>query len=231
MNTNLTDLFIKTLNKTLEFKLGLDIYEYTINQKQDNWRDFEAELDVNYPIKGTEVTFSKEIFASWTDSYDNHIIVNPEKNMSSMDITGELTNEPFRHREMSFIYLFTILEDFGNSIIKITNNSYYKTDIENGKSWHSKVNKYAKDSGKDMKEGFAFPFGLDKSVIDEKFITLFLDLKQKRNSIVHELIYPESEYFNTDIDSLIVLICYLYHINDVTKSKIKHYPWYDYDND
>lgn len=224
----ITDIFNRTISQVIKLKLGLDIYEYTIDNRISNYRNFEAELDVDYPIKGTEVKFSSEIFSRWRNTYDNYKIVNDEKDLSSMDITDELSSEPFRHKEMTFVYLFTILEDFGNSLIEKVNTSYYIKEIQAGKSWHSKVNKYFKAGGGDLVLGFATPFNLQRSDIDEKFVNLFYDLKQKRNSIVHELTYPDIENFKTDIQSLIILVCYLYHINDQTKAVTKFYPWYDY---
>lgn len=230
---SITDIFNRTISQVIKLKLGLDIYEYTIDNRISNYRNFEAELDVFYPIKGTEVKFSSDIFSKWRNTDDNYKIVNDEKDLSSIDITDELSFEPFRHKEMIFVYLFTILEDFGNSLIEKVNTPFYIKEIQEGKSWHSKVNKYAKtDDRRDLVLGFATPFNLQRADIDEKFVNLFYDLKQKRNSIVHELTYPDIWNFKTDIQSLIILVCYLYHINDQTKAVTKFYPWYDYnDND
>ena len=225
----ITDIFKRTISQAIKFKLGIDIYEYTIDDRISNFGNFEAELDVDYPIKGTEVKFSSDVFSKWRNTYDNYKIINDEKDLSSMDITDELSSEPFRHKEMAFVYLFTILEDFGNSLIEKVNNPFYIKDIKEGKSWHSKVNKHAKIAGRDLVLGFATPFNLQCSDIDEKFVNLFYDLKQKRNSIAHELTYSGIQNFKTDIQSLIILICYLYHINNPTiKVETKFYPWYDY---
>ncbi|WP_139362070.1 hypothetical protein [Hymenobacter sp. CRA2] len=224
-------IFDRTITQAIKLKLGLDIYEYIINDKNSNFVNFEAELDVDYPIKGTEVRFSAEIFSKWRNPYNNDLIVDTQKDLASTDITSELSAEPFRHKEMIFIYLFTLLEDFGNSLVEKVNNTYYTGVIQDGKSWHSKVNKHAKNDGRDLVAGFGLPFNLQRSDIDEKFVDLLYELKQKRNSIAHELKYPDIHSFKDDIKSLIVIICYLYHINDITKSPVKIYPWYDYDQD
>jgi hypothetical protein len=224
----ITDIFNRTISQVIKLKLGLDIYIYTINDRILNFRNFEAELDVDYPIKGTEVKFSADTFSKWRNIYDNHKIVNDKKDLLSNDITDELSSDPFRYKEMTFVYLFTILEDFGNSLFEKVNNHLYVQNIQEGKSWHSKVNKDSKIPGKDLVLGFATPFNLQRTDIDEKFVNLFYELKQKRNSIAHELKYPEIDDFQTDIQSLIIIICYIYHINDPTKSATKFYPWYDY---
>lgn len=222
------DIFNRTISQVIKLKLGLDIYEYTIDERISNFRNFEAELDEDCQIKGTEITFSTDIFSDWRNTYDNNKIINVEKDLSSTDITDELSSEPFRYKEMTFVYLFTILEEFGNSLIEKVNATYYIQEIQKGKSWHSKVNKHSKIEGRNLVLGFAAPFNLQGTDIDEKFVNLFYELKQKRNNIAHELTYPRIDDFQTDIQSLIIIICYLYHINDLTKSSTKFYPWYDY---
>ena len=224
------DIFDRTISKAIKLKLGLEIYEFTSNKLISNYVDFEEELEVNYPIKGTEVKFSINAFLKWSETTQNISIVNSKKDLSSIDITNEIVTEPIRHKEMLFVYLFSILEDYGNSLIEVVNSVYYtKEIIKHGKSWHSKVNQFAKAKGEDLVTGFAMPFNLQKEDVSEKFVNLFYGLKEKRNRIVHKLQYPEIENFYTDVQSLIVIICYLYHINDKTKSPVKFYPWYDYD--
>lgn len=225
------DIFERTISQVIRLKLGLDIYEYVIDEKISGFRNFEAELDLDYPIKGTEVKFSEDAFSKWSSIYDNHKIVNEEKDMASMDITDELASEPFRYKEMTFVYLFTLLEDFGNSLVEKINNPFYVGEIQSGKSWHSQVNRLAKNKGKDLVLGFATPFNLDRTEVSEKFVDLFYSLKQTRNSIAHELHYPEIREFKKDVQSLILLICYLYHINDTDKLPMKLYPWHDYNAD
>jgi len=224
------EMFTRTMNRVLRLKLGLDIYDYTLKKQLENYRELEAELDVNYPIKGTAVRFSSDSFIKWTSTSDNYKIVDDNKDMSSIDITDAQASEPFRYKEMTFVYLFTVLEDFGNSIISLVNNNFYTSEIQKGKSWHSKVNKYAKADGKDLVKGFADPFNLQKIDIDEKYVNLLFNLKQTRNSIAHELQYPEIDNFKTDVHSLIIMICYLFHINNPAKSTISVYPWPDYNN-
>ena len=118
------DIFDRTISKAIKLKLGLEIYEFTSNKLISNYVDFEEELEVNYPIKGTEVKFSINAFLKWSETTQNISIVNSKKDLSSIDITNEIVTEPIRHKEMLFVYLFSILEDYGNSLIEVVNSVY-----------------------------------------------------------------------------------------------------------
>lgn len=226
----LNELFTKSINRILKFKLGLESFEYKNDQLLTNWREYEAELEINYPIKGTQLTLSDEVFRKWKNQYNNNLIINSEKDISSFDITDELADEPFKYKEMTLVYLFTILEDFGNSIIELVNNQYFKNEIQNnGKSWHSKINKYQLEKGNDLTKNFADVFNLKKEDIYPKFVNIFYELKNKRNSIAHELHYPDKANFHKDVEAIIIIMSYIYIINDKPKSELKIYPWYDYD--
>ena len=62
---NLKEIFSDIIERVLRFKLGLDIHEYKNDQLRVNWRDLEDELEIDYPIKATEVKFGKELFSKW----------------------------------------------------------------------------------------------------------------------------------------------------------------------
>lgn len=228
-NEKLKELFESTIDTVIKFKLGLDVYQYQEDKHLKNYRDFEEELAINYPIKGTKVAFGREILSNWKSIFHNHLIINSNKLLDSSDITETLSWNPFPQEQMVLVYLFTILEDFGNSIVEIVNPSLHKTLMENDRSWHGPVNKHARSNGQDLVKKFAEPFQLERSDVDEKFVELLFDLKQKRNSIAHEMRYPENNKFETDFESLIILICYIYHINDPEKEDISYFPWHDWE--
>lgn len=185
----LRDLFEKTIDQAIKLKLGLDIFRYQENKHIVNSREFTAELAVNCPIRGTGVAFGSEIFSNWGILYDSNSIINSEKLIESGEITEELKWQRLPQDEMVIVYLFTMLEDFGNSIMKIVNPNLYGEYQSKDRSWHSGVNKYKKEKGKDLLVEFAEPFGLNTSDVDGKLVDLFYDLKQKRNKIAHELSY------------------------------------------
>jgi len=225
----LKNLFEQTITNVIKLKLGIDVYEYLFDYKRREYRNFESELDNDNSIRGTQVRLNTRLFDEWEAAKDNNSLVNDRMLISSIDITSELVDEPFRYKEMSLVYLFTILEDFGNSVVEIVNNQYYSEKITGEqKAWHSGVNPFAKSKGKNLADAFAKPFALTANDIDKKFVTLLYELKEKRNRIAHTLTYPGGNNYHNDLKSIIVLMCYLYHINDTTKSDIIIYPWDDY---
>ena len=113
--------------------------------------------------------------------------------------------------------------------MEIVNPSQHEEYREKDRSWHSGMNKYAKKRGDDFVQKFADPFLLERSSIDQKFVDLFYGLKEKRNSIAHTLSYPDSSKFKTDMESLFILICYVYHINDPLKEDVNYFPWNDWE--
>ena len=228
-NEKLRELFENTIDAAIKLKLALDVYRYQEEKHLINYSDFEEELSINYPIRGTGVIFNTEIFANWKSSYNNANIINSEKLIESSEVTETLAWKPLAQNQMVIVYLFTMLEEFGNSIMEIVNPIEHARFATSGKSWHSGVNRYAKQRGLDLVLKFGEPFNLGRNDVDQKFVDLFYDLKQKRNSIAHELIYPEGSKFETDFESLLILICYLFHINDPLKEDVSYFPWHDWE--
>ena len=224
MKKPLFNIFASTISNVLRFQLGLEIYEYLKEENLENYREFEFELDSKKnPIKAIEVNFSSQIFDDWENSSQNRLIVKTDKDISADEITGELAGQPFKHKEMTFVYLFSILETYGNSIAQ-TVNTKFSNEAKLERSWHSGINRYSK---KDLRHEFAKSFNLNRVDVDIKFVNLFLELKEKRNTIAHSLKYPEINFFKKDIQSLIIIMCYLYHINDPSKEAVKFHPWQD----
>lgn len=222
----LKQLFEKTMTSVIEFRLGLSTFEYENKQLLENWRKFENELDEkNNPINGIEVKINGEDLQKWGEEICNDAII-LERAIERGGITTTLAGEPFRYEEMSFVYLFSILEDFGNSILKIKNPDYYDKEIENkGKSWHSKINQYNKEEGKDLNQILVEIFDLEKHLnINGNIISEFIRLKTVRNDIVHQLKYLYSSNFKDDIDNIIVIMCYLYYINDNNIEEFSIFP-------
>ncbi|GEM_PF-4085169 len=228
-NEKLRELFENTIDAAIKLKLALDVHSYQEEKHLKNYSDFEEELSIDYPIRGTGVNFSAEIFANWKSSYDNGILINSEKLIESSEITETLAWNPLNQNKMVLVYVFAMLEDFGNSIMEIVAKDKYAEYASKDRSWHSGVNKYAKEKGHDLVEKFGEPFNLETSDINPKFVDLLYDLKQKRNSITHELIYPEGSKFETDFESLLILICYLFHLNDTSKEDVNYFPWHDWE--
>lgn len=224
----LKQLFEKTMTSVIEFRLGLSTFEYKNKQLLEDWREFENELEVEYPIRGIEIKINGEYLEKWEDRKNNGAII-LEREIRSDEITTTLAGEPFRYKEMSFVYLFSILEDFGNSILEIKKPSYYKELEKNGKSWHSKINKYNKNKGVDFIQILDEIFDLEKHLnINGNIISEFIRLKTVRNDIVHQLKYPDSLNFEDDIDTIIVIMCYLYYINDNNIEEFSIFPWDKY---
>lgn len=228
----LKQLFEETMKDVLEFRLELSILEYKKKQLSECMWGLENELDEkNNPINGIEVKINGEDLQKWGEEICNDAII-LERAIERGGITTTLAGEPFRYEEMSFVYLFSILEDFGNSILEINKCKYYKEIQENEKSWHSKINKYNENKGVDFIQILGEIFQLGKDLdINEKIISEFIRLKTVRNNIVHQLKYPDDSLnFKEGIDNIIVIMCYLYYINDSKREKFSVFPWFGYEN-
>ncbi|MBI2272260.1 MAG: hypothetical protein HYU70_00560 [Bacteroidetes bacterium] len=210
----LQELFTRTLDKVLQFRMGVKIFEYIDEKHRRDWREFEEELNVEYPVRGDVVRFSKELFKNWTAVNDNHSFVFEDRMIAAYDITDAHALQAFAYQEMAIVYLFSMLEDFGNVLsVKM---GYDLGD----RAWHSGVNRY-----KDIVErrlAFAKVFNKEASDILEKMVELLFDIKEVRNQIVHDHQYPDKRNFHSHLRSLVVLFCYLYHLCDASKSPMEY---------
>lgn len=223
----LKQLFERTMTSVIEFRLGLSTFEYKNKQLLEDWREFENELEVEYPIRGIEVKINGEDLQKWGEEICNDAII-LEREIRSDEITTTLAGEPFRYKEMTFVYLFSILEDFGNSILEIKRPSYYQTIRKEGISWHNKITKKELKPKENFTHLFAKVFGLSYESINHKIINKFSELRKKRNNIVHKLEYSDSLNFKEDIDNIIVIMCYLYYINDNNIEEFSIFSWDKY---
>ncbi len=235
MENKLDQLFKDAIKESLEYKLAIDTHDYITNKNIDGWRELEDELDVTYPVKGTEVVFDQHIFKRIKSKYDFSKIVDEDMDIPSFEITPIYSDISSRFDKLFFFYLFTKLESFGNNVVKLVNNVFFKKNIEpNDNVWHSRVNKYQEAKGGDLVELFAMPFGLTAKDINPNIVKIFYDLKNKRNVTAHNLtddiLYYQSDY-KQEIRSVLAIMCYIYHINDPKKSVVKYNYWEHYNRE
>jgi len=205
------------LTRLLYYKMSFDVAIYI--KELRNWRELEETIDAeNSPFIGLGIIASKKNVEEWSKS--NETILN-EEYVASFEVSDELDSFPLE--ETAMVYLFTIVEDYGNQILKLVDPNYGL----NRKAWHHRVRDEEEDINKTI-EGFISPFKvIKKRYISKKIISSFLKLKTERNKIVHG--EQCSIKFNEAFSISIATICHLYYLITNSKDNLRVFPWQDFD--
>jgi len=217
-----TDRFI---NELLHFKLDYDVSSYLSDQATDRWRDFEVEQHEDYPIKGAGLIASFDLLKDWgLGRKGDENLLHLEEDLAPEN-TGDKIDS-FPRSTVSIIYVFSLLEDYGNSICAYLNPGY----LRQRQAWHHRV--YGgvdmSDAGahQKMKEGFAIPFGFRSSDVPDNIVEALVYLKFVRNRIVHDL--DHSPDFVDCFRSVVAIVCCIYFLTPSAHKEIKIYPWEDH---
>lgn len=218
-----TDTFIDAL---LRFKLDYDVAEYLSNRANLNWREFELEQHEKYPIKGAGLIASMDLIRQWSVGNRDENLLHLDEDLAPEE-TGDKIDS-FPRSTVSIIYVFSLLEDYGNSVCNHLNPTY----LGQRQAWHHKVYGDADTSVATvlatMKEGFAKPFGFNASDIPDDIVEALVYLKSERNGIVHNL--EHSHDFLDCFRSVMAIACCIYFLtpNPDARKEIKIYPWEDF---
>lgn len=175
-----TQGFIKEL---LWFKLQYDVSQYLSDRAESNWREFEAEQHVHYPIKGCGLIANISLLQQWT--IKNESLLHLDEDLAPEETGAEINGFP--RDTVSIVYIFSLLEAYGNDMCDKLNPGYRK----NRQAWHHGV--FGDANLRDplirakMLENFCKPFGFDASKVPDQIISALVELKCQRNTIVHEL--------------------------------------------
>lgn len=217
-----TDRFIDEL---LRFKLDYDVSSHLSNRAIDRWSEFEYEQHENYPIKGVGLIASLELVKNWgLGRQTNENLLHLEEDLAPEN-TGDRINS-FPRSTVSIVYVFSLLEDYGNSICTHIKPGY----LRQRQAWHHKVHGDLDMSDatvhQKMKEGFAIPFGFIPSNVPDSIVEALVYLKSERNGIVHDL--NHSSNFIECFRAVVAIACCIYFLTPSARKEIKSYPWEDY---
>jgi len=193
------------LKQLMMFKLDFDVSEYLSRRAESNWRDFEAEQHaIDYPIKGCSLKANLSGLQGW--SFQKETMLNLEECLAPEE-TGSAIND-FPIHTVSIVYIYSLLEDYGNSVCDELNAGYRKSR----QAWHHDVYADA-DIGNaavmnKMIEGFCKPFGFSVGQIPVNVLSALIALKKQRNLIVHQL--QQAKDFELYFRCVVSIICCIY---------------------
>ncbi len=209
----------------LEFHVAYSAAIYINERAQDNWREFEGELHVNYPIKGVGIIATPD---NLDEIYEEDGgFLHAEEDLYPGEVTTHLPDFPYQ--AASAAYIFTVMEELGNDLVQIVNPGYRKKQNRNW-SWHSSVygDLKLKDQAKVLKakEGLAKALKVDSSRIADWVIERLATIKKARNAYAHE--GDKSITFDGFFADVVSIICVLQFLLLPHDKQIKIYPYYDY---
>lgn len=210
------------INELLWFKLKYDVSRYLSDRATSNWREFEAEQHEDYPIKGCGLIADSTLLQEWT--FENESLLHLDEDLAPEETGSEI--DSFPRDTVSIVYVFSLLEAYGNDVCDELNSSYRRER----QAWHHDVYGNANLSDTPVKakmlDNFCRPFGFDKSKVPEPIVAALVELKRQRNSIVHEI--EHASEFELFFRCTVAIACCIYCCWGGAASELKIYPWYDF---
>lgn len=171
-----------SLHRLLSFHVAFSGLKYVHDNVTTNWRDLEAELHVNYPIKGVGVKVTRSNLRV-IDESDGGFLHSSE-DLHPGDVPAEIGSFPYGAAAAA--YAFTLLEGYGDELVKIVNPGYLKAR----QSWHhgvyGDINLNEKGALAKAREGFAKPFACPVGRIRRFEVQRLVEIKAVRNEVMHE---------------------------------------------
>ena len=212
------------VKRLLSFKLEFDVSEYLSDRAQSNWRDFEAEQHVDYPIKGCGLIANAPALQKW--DFKNETLLNFEEHLAPEETGSEI--DSFPRSTVSIVYIYSLLEDYGNSVCDELNPGYRKTLRQ---AWHHGVYGSADITEPGIQDKmlqcFCRPFGFSSNHVPPNIISAFVALKKQRNKIIHEL--ESGHDFEFYFRCVVAIVCCIYFSWSGANPVIRIYPWSDYE--
>jgi hypothetical protein len=169
------------IDRLLDIKSIYDVTALQIAKLRENWREVEAGLHVNYPIRGSGVIAT--LGSSGVEGLEGEDFLITDEIISPDLVIGGLGQFPLEAATCA--YVFTILENYGDCVVSLINPSYE----EQRRAWHREVRAGStlgsgKNAQKDI-EGFCSPFEFDPSVVPPQPVLSLKKIKFERNSFAH----------------------------------------------
>lgn len=196
------DLTDWALNLLLALKFKSDITNYFLNKARANWRQVE------YDLRESPVPAFGIIVRTYEPSPIGPLVaqhLSPEK---ASEYFGEFPLEA-----AAINYIFTIIELYGDTIIRKTNREFFKKKRRHT-NWHSKIYDDADTETHEvqikMAKAFGEPLLVDGKFVDQTAVLKLIELKRARNAFAHKA--DESHNFEVLFRYAIDVICEIYFL-------------------
>ena len=211
-----------TLRRLLSFHVAFSGLIYVHDDVTTNWRELEAELHVNYPIKGVGVKATHANLRRIDE--DDGGFLHSSEDLHPGDVPAELGSFPYEAAAAA--YAFTLLEGYGDALVKIVNPGYLKAR----QSWHNGVygdiNLNEKAALAKAREGFTKPFACPVGRIRRFEVQRLVELKAVRNEVMHE--GTTQVDFVSFFGKVIGTIGSIYFLLLPSDPMLSEYPYQDY---
>lgn len=173
--TDVTELFLERL---LEFKFQSDITNYIIKATLTDGSLTKYGLDGVFPVKAQGIIFRR--------SYPS-----PLGSLIDQQISAELASDylgGFPLEAAAINYVFTLLEIYGDLIVRKTNAKFFKNKRRH-QNWHHRVHGDAHTEIHEvqikMAQCFGEPFLVRGTDLDSSAVLKLIELKRARNAFAH----------------------------------------------
>lgn len=217
-------LTVDTLRTMLKFHVSHKALKYIHDESTNNWRDLEDQLHNDYPIKGVGVKATKENLKTIDADFGGFLHL--EEDLYPGEVPDELSGYPYD--ATSAAYLFTLLEGFGDDLVKLVNPGY----LSERKAWHHGVYGDANMNDKNVKlkarSGFGKPFQRKPSGVPVYAVQRLVKIKADRNRFMHE----SNTFINFDefFSAVIATVVFLHFFLLPNEVELSVYPYHDYND-
>ncbi|ARU27940.1 hypothetical protein [Cellvibrio sp. PSBB006] len=213
---------ISFFENLLSFHVAYQAAQLLHNNAQENWREFEDFLHMDYPIKGIGIKATRKNLDEPDEDWGGFL--HSQEPLSPAHVAPELSYYPLEAASSAYIY--TLLENFGNEISENVNPG----GLKNRQAWHYGVHGDLNISDEKTvdkaKKGFAKSFSVAERKITKTAIKRLVLLKSARNEFMHEGSYSceFSEFFQCSIQT----VCHIYFMLLPSEKDISVYPYEDF---
>lgn len=195
------------LRTLLRFHVSHSIALYLKNRTEVRYIDFEEELHINYPIRAVGVVATRKNLRE-IDSLNGGFLRDEE------ELAPEIVTDHFGDFPLSAVaaaYCFTILEGYGDELVRIVNRAYE----QKRRSWHREVHADADllDPAQLLRarESYARPFGANARRVPIYAVQRLTRLKQSRNTLMHQGLSANID-FEEFYGSIVGTVCQLFFL-------------------
>jgi hypothetical protein len=173
-----TDLTKTFLDRLLEFKLQSDVTDYIIKTTLANGGLVKYDADLTFPVKAQGIIFRRSGQSPLGPLVDQQI--GPE---TALEYLGGFPLEA-----AAINYVFTILEIYGDLIVRKTNAKFFKNKNRR-QNWHHRLHGDARTEIHEvqikMANCFGEPFLVAGANVDSGAVLKLIELKRARNAFAH----------------------------------------------
>ncbi|CAN7371734.1 MULTISPECIES: hypothetical protein [Rhizobium] len=188
------------------------LHRYVLDKARDGWRDLEAELHAQYPVRGIGIRASRNNIKG-DYFFFGHELLAPE------EVTHLLSDTLFDAAMAS--YAFTILEIAGDDLVQ-----FKKPESNDGKAWHlgiTQEHKMTEGTAGGLKIRFAKIFDFVPDEVSPDVIIRLARIKAQRNEFAHQgRIHVD---FQTFLADAMAILCHLFFLCHDDEEKLLLYPF------